>query len=272
MTEQKKYPEPLEALLIILGIFAFLIVFTAVYSIISGADLEDPAALKESTRYFVLFGGAMFLIAPYIFAVKKNYDIVNVFRLKPVPAAVIGLSILIGLSAGVLTDELERLISIFFPLPDWITEMTQPLRAYDSFDWLLVITGAVLLTPLAEEFLFRGFLQISLEKKGDVTRAVLLSSLCWTLIHSNPYWAVSIFIIGIIFGFMAWRCDSILPPFSAHAANNLMAVIFLNSNTDSIKSWYLQGDHVSPLVLAVSLLILVWSIRRMSAIYQQPDF
>jgi len=272
MPEKRNYPEPLEALLLILAIFVFFIVLMIAYVSLRGYNLQNTDEMIAGSRYLIIFGGSLFLIIPLIYARLRHYDIIGTFRLRTVPWRVIFFSILIGLSISVLSDELERLINLIFPIPSWISEMMLPLKANTSMDWVLIITGAVFITTFSEETLFRGFLQISLERKGDVTRAVLLSAVTWALIHRNPYWAVSIFLIGVIFGFMAWRTHSILPSFTAHATNNLLALFFLNLNMEPYFKWYETGKHVALPVLIISLAILVWSVRMLSVLYRRYDF
>lgn len=267
MNEQKKYPEPVEALVLILAIFALFIIAVVIYNLLNGADLKNPDEVGEGSRYLILFGSSLFLIIPLYYAYIKKYAVTRLFRFKAIPYSVVFFSILIGLTVGILSDELERLINMVFPVPDWILEMTQPLQVKHSLDWLLVIGGAVFITGFAEEALFRGFLQTALERKGDVTRAVILSSLTWTLIHSNPYWAVSIFITGIILGYLSWRSDSVLPSFIVHATNNFLALLFINLDMSSVQEWYESGEHVSPIVLLISAFLLVWSIKQVAAVY-----
>jgi membrane protease YdiL (CAAX protease family) len=127
--------------------------------------------------------------------------------------------------------------------------------------------GVVILAAISEELLFRGFLQVSLEKKGDITRAVILTSVTWTIIHVNPYWAIQIFITGIFIGFLAWRTNSVLPSMIVHATNNLISMLFINNVLEDSMDWYYLGDHISPIVLVISIAILILSIRRISANY-----
>ncbi len=100
-------------------------------------------------------------------------------------------------------------------------------------DWVLLLFGVVIIAAVSEEMIFRGFLQISLEKKGDINRAVILSSITWTLIHVNPYWAIQIFITGVILGFLAWRTDSAYPSMIVHAANNFLSLLFINMDIEA---------------------------------------
>jgi membrane protease YdiL (CAAX protease family) len=169
---------------------------------------------------------------------------------------------------GVIGDELDRLIQIFVPVPQWFIDELQFMKAESGTEWLMLILGVVLLAAFAEELLFRGFLQVSLERKGDPTRAVLLTSLTWTMVHMNPFWAIQIFIIGVVIGFLAWRTNSVIPSIIVHGMNNLLSLIFYNIG-DQIP-WYLMGNHVSIYLLLPAAFVLVWCIRHLTALYRVP--
>ncbi len=269
MQEQKQFPEPVEALLLVLAVFAISILSVFSLSLLNQSDLGNPETIIQNTRYYYIFGGSLFLIIPLFYARFRGYPIRRVFRLNPVPGSVALLSIPIGLALTVLSDELDRLLGFIITVPQWVYEMMYPLKAETTSDWFLILTGAVLVAAVAEEVLFRGLLQISLERKGDVTRAVLLSALAWTLVHTNPYWAVEIFIMGIFMGFLAWRTNSIIPPVIVHALNNFIGVWMLNMNLEESMQWYEWNGHVSPVVLVIAMVVLVWGLRRISAPYQE---
>lgn len=264
--EQNKYPEPVEALLIILATFALLIIIAIAYSLIFSPGFS-PQEIDKNLRLFFILGGGLFIILPLIYAKIKQFEIKSLFRFKSVPLPVIIISIIAGISLSILSDELDRLISLFLPVPDWLIEQMQPLEVETYWDWLLVLSGAVVIASIAEEGLFRGFLQVALEKKGDVTRAVLLSAISWTLVHMNIYWSIQIFLMGVVMGYFAWRTDSIIPAVILHAMNNLLAVLFLNLHLEKYYAWYLYGHHVSPIILVASAGLLVWSVRRINSIY-----
>jgi len=266
----KKFPEPLEALLLVLSVFAALIVLVILRSTFSDASMDDPESLIESSRYFYIYGGSLFLLIPLMYAHYRGYAIRQLFRFNPVPLPVILVSIPIGIALTILGDEMDRLIALIITVPEWVYEIMYPLKAESFQDWLLILTGAVVIASVAEEVLFRGFFQVSLERKGDVTRAVLLSSLTWTLVHQNPYWAVEIFILGIFIGFLAWRSNSIYPAIIVHAINNFVGVWMLNADDLSgLEAWYLWGDHVSPPIIVLAIGVLVWGLRWFTHHYQE---
>lgn len=268
--DSKKFPEPLEALLLVLGVFGALIALIILRSLFNTDSVGEPDTLIEGSRYFYIYGGSLFLIIPLLYARSRKYPIRNLFRLNPVPLSVILISIPIGIALTIVGDELDRLIALIITVPGWVYEMMYPLKAEGPWDWFLIITGAVVIAAVAEEVLFRGFLQVSLERKGDVTRAVLLSSLTWTLVHQNPYWAVEIFILGIFIGFLAWRSNSIIPPIIVHAINNFIGVWLLNTeDLSGLESWYLWNDHVSPVIIVLAIGTLVWGLRWVTHHYRE---
>jgi hypothetical protein len=107
-----------------------------------------------------------------------------------------------------------------------------------------------------------------------VTWAVIYASLAWTIIHGMIYWAVQIFLIGIILGIIAWKANSIVPSFIAHATNNAAALIFYNVNQEKLAKYYLWGEHVSPIFLILATLFLVVGFRKFYDFYRKdipPD-
>lgn len=267
MDSKKKYPEPVEALVVILLAFAGIIVFAAFMAFTSsiiGIDLSTD----DSNRIFYIIGGLLFFIIPTLYIKHKNYDFINLFRLRPVSSDVIQFSIIIGITIGVVGDELDRLIQMLIPMPEVLAELFKVMVANSAIDWVILIIGTVIIASFTEELLFRGFLQVSLENKGDATRAVILTSLSWTLTHINPYWAVQIFVMGVIIGFLAWQTNSIIPSIIVHALNNFFSLLFINLNLETELEWYLVGDHVNPILLIVSIALLVWSIMRITAKYK----
>ncbi len=261
--EDKKYPEPVEALLVVLVILGLIM---GVAFILAAWILLSGSSLEPYTRLLLVLGDIPFLVIPIIYVKIKKYDVGAIFRFRKVPVEVLSVSILLGIALGVVSDELDRLIQIFLPIPQWFIDELQFMRAETSGEWVMLLLGVVLLAAFAEEMLFRGFLQVSLEHKGDPTRAVLLTSLTWTMVHVNPYWAIQIFIIGVVIGFLAWRTNSILPAIIVHGMNNLLSLVFYNLG-DQL-NWYLMGNHVSVYILIPAAFIVVWCIRNLTAWYR----
>jgi membrane protease YdiL (CAAX protease family) len=267
--DQKKYPDPVEALLMLLGIFIGLYIVTEIFAAFIIDQQTGSDASQKQIRFFFLFGSTLFFIIPYLYSRYRNYDIVGLFRLNKIPFSVIILSLIAGMSLSILIDELDRLINMIIPLPEWMADLMTPLKVESTLDWILAILGVVVAAGFAEESLFRGFILVSLEQRGDVTKAVLLSSATWALIHIVPYWAIQIFIIGVFFGFLSWRTQSIFPSVIMHGVNNFIALLYVNLNLETELSWYLWGEHVSPVVLVISVGLFYYSMSQIIFIYRK---
>jgi membrane protease YdiL (CAAX protease family) len=265
--EKKEFPEPIEALVLILLTFGFIFGITIIITVVALLFKSNSALDGNSSILFIL-GGVVFLAVPILYVKIREYNAPKLFRLNIPTSEVLILSVPLGLSLGVLTDEIDRIIQIFLPTPEIFIQYLDSLKADTAIEWILLIFGVVIIASISEEILFRGFLQVSLERKGDITRAVILSSVTWTIIHVNPYWAIQIFITGVIIGFLAWRTNSIFPSMIVHATNNFLSLLVINFNLEESMDWYFLGDHVSPVVIVISAGILIICIRRISVFYK----
>jgi len=269
-TERKEYPEPIEALVLILITFGFIFAVSLIIAVVA-LYFKTESILEGNSSILFIIGGLFFLAVPIIYARIRRYNTNAIFRLNIPCPEILALSVPIGLSLAVLTDELDRIIQIFLPTPDIFLQYLESLRAETASEWILLIFGVVIIAAISEEILFRGFLQVSLEKKGDVTRAVILSSISWTIIHINPYWAIQIFITGVVIGYLAWQTNSVFPSMIVHATNNFLSLLVINLDLEDSMAWYLWGDHVSPLVIVISAGILYFSIKQIAQYYKTQD-
>ena len=98
---------------------------------------------------------------------------------------------------------------------------------------------------------FRGFLQRYLEEHwGDITRAILVTSLFFAAIHFNPYWAIQIYMMGLLLGYLSWKTKSILPSIVVHVAINGTSMLFMTLGENAEKS-LLWNDHINPFLLGL---------------------
>ena len=91
---------------------------------------------------------------------------------------------------------------------------------------ILGLISVVIIAPIAEEFIFRGFLysQLSRTRIGP-WGAVTLSSLLWTVIHFQyePLILIVLFIFGIFLGYIRMAYKSLSLPIMLHGINNSFA-------------------------------------------------
>ena len=235
--------------IVILSVLSALVVGTIIASV---GIVYLPENDNNITNFLALFIGQGFMVIPLLlFLTARKESFVDRLRIRKLPFPVILSTLVLSLGIIILVDEFDRIASLLFTPPEYLDQLGYMLK-FDSFNMaVFLIFGIVVLAPLGEEILFRGFLQKFLEEHWqDVTRAVLVTSLFFAIIHLNPFWLIQIYMLGVILGFLAWRTGSIWAGFILHAANNLVALLFTNYHQvlDDIYTW--QG-HVAPWILLI---------------------
>lgn len=82
-----------------------------------------------------------------------------------------------------------------------------------------------LLAPVVEETVFRGLLYGWLVGRWGSVTAWLLSSILFAAAHVEPAHAILVLPLGLWFGWLRRRTDSLWPSLVAHMANNGLAVV-----------------------------------------------
>jgi membrane protease YdiL (CAAX protease family) len=268
MTEKSRYPRPLEAFIIIIISFVLVVLVTQVLMIIFIPDIEAINRNSLALKMLITIGEIGLIIIPIVYVKSRNLSYSDIFRWNKIPPNIIFWSFIIGISSSIMSDELDRIISKIIPAPELLGEIAEALKINSTMDFLLLFTGTVIVASFVEESIIRGFLQTSLENHQDVTKAVIYASLAWTIIHGVIYWALQIFLIGIVFGIIAWRSNSIYPSVIGHATSNAAALFYYNINQEKIDGVYLWGEHVSPLFLFLAIIGLFFGIKAIYNFYE----
>src|SRR6266566_559854 len=110
--------------------------------------------------------------------------------------------------------------------PGFMGDVLKSARA-DGALWLLVIAFCVA-APISEELFARGFLYRGWSQSFlGVPGAILLSSLVWTSLHLQYDWFFfgEVFSIGLLLGYLRYRCQSTWLTIVVHGLNNLAATL-----------------------------------------------
>lgn len=104
-------------------------------------------------------------------------------------------------------------------------EMYRGARAAGAL--LLLWVAVVVVAPLAEELVFRGFLYRGLAASWlGVIGTVVITAAVWAVLHVQYTWLgiASVFAYGLVFGWLRWRA-SISVPMLLHLMNNVIAML-----------------------------------------------
>ena len=242
---------------------AFAVVFISIFSaflsggIIVSLGLYFPEYSQKTFTFISFIVGQSFMLIPLIsFLISKKEPLVKRLRINPVSSETIKLTTMFSIGLIILSDEFDRLIQVFIPSPNYIVDLNNLLKPESVFGYILLIIAIAIIAPIGEELLFRGFLQQFLEQHWkDITRAILITSLFFSIIHMNPYWFIQIYILGIMLGFLSWKTNSIFPPLILHALNNGTALLFSFIDPEK-SSWYLWNNHVAPWILLLAIVLV----------------
>lgn len=112
-------------------------------------------------------------------------------------------------------------------------DQTKIFATQSGFELFLIISGVGLAAPVCEEFFFRGVLQRGLTREGEGTPgrftglkplgAIILTGFIFSAFHLDPVGFLARWELGILFGWLAYRSQSLWPGIAAHAANNLVS-------------------------------------------------
>lgn len=172
--------------------------------------------------------------------------------------------IIISVGFIIILDELDRIVYILFGQPEILQELVEQLRITSIYSGFFIILTTVLVAPLVEEMLFRGYLQKVLEESWeDITKAILVTSLFFALVHLNPYWIVQIYLMGLVLGYLAWQTNSIIPGIILHGLNNGFAVA-LNNVEDVFNRYYNWYEHVNPLWIFIAIVLIILGFKMLN--------
>ena len=252
---------------------AFGIVIASLFSaffagaVVLGIGLSNPEEPQKTYTFISFIIGQGFMLVPLFWFLRSRKEpIAERLRIRFVSSDVIISTIYLSFGIIILSDELDRIIQIFLPAPEYILDLNGLLRPESILGFFLLFIAVVIIAPLGEELLFRGFLQQILEKHWkDVTKAVLVTALFFAMIHMNPYWFVHIYVLGILLGFLAWKTKSVLPPLILHGINNAMAMFFSFAEIEN-NSIYIFNGHVAPWFIFFAMYAILRGFKSMNQI------
>ena len=199
---------------VLIALFALLM---AVFLVVGDSELGLPifTFLSGVVVYFIL---------------KEVYSKEQVTALFSIPdRSEAGRLILLILVLDIFVVlPIHAVITIFlFPDAEQQEVITMFEDASDTSLALLAFSVAIL-TPFAEELLFRGFILGMLLKRYSDTQSIVISSLIFAIAH-EPIAMVLAFGGGLLYGWLRVRTGSILPGMIAHAIWNgfITAVVIM---------------------------------------------
>jgi len=136
-----------------------------------------------------------------------------------------------------LTTFLEWLVLTLFNatfIPDQLAVYFVKMTFSDPFYFAITIITIVIITPLVEETLFRGFLQSFIRRHIGSKQAILVTSTCFALFHYSPEQGLgnipivgTLFVLALFLGYLYEKQGSLFASISLHALFNGISILNL---------------------------------------------
>jgi len=224
-------------------------------------DLSDPTLFLPLWAVPVtsLVGATMANLIPSLaFSHHLGLDVKDMFRPKAT-------SLWVVLGGAAVCFAVNYGAGFFMQLVNWLLSfagvtMTTPdvSLSYDTAGNAAMLFYVVIGAPVTEELLFRGLLLRTFQRTGR-TFAIVASSLLFAMMHGNFIQSVPTFLIGLVLGYVAVKCGSILPGILIHMINNgfVMALSYIED-----AAWLPAFEIVFFLCCAAASVAILWRERK----------
>jgi len=94
-----------------------------------------------------------------------------------------------------------------------------------SIDIAFLFLSVAIVTPIAEELFFRGYVLDAINRKHGDWTAIIWSAMLFGLVHLDPFTVGQAFMGGIMYGWIRMRTGSLLPSIACHLIWNILALV-----------------------------------------------
>ncbi len=200
-------------------------------------------------------GLAAFVMPLYLLARRYNLSFFTEYRLHPpdLPMTLIVVAITAGsiLPVDFLTGFFER----NRPADTDYINFVLSIKPKGIPSFLLLTAGIAVISPFAEELLFRGFIQRIFQRNMPAFLAVGVASLLFASIHFSLTLIPGITLLGLVMGYIFLRTGNLTYPFIAHALVNFVSLLRVHlASEESIRLGESSPPDTSWLLASLAIL------------------
>lgn len=253
-------PQAWESTFIVFSFLLLLLVLNILFGILQTV-VEEPLILSP----ILILGELLILGLIVLWIVIRRLPWQETFRLYRTSWLLLGLSLLVAAAWWFVATGLAVMIELLFSQIGPPPEVPPPADLLDAVGYMIAI---VILAPLCEEPVFRGFVMQGWLRYG-FGAGLVGSGILFGLQHGQMTPVVPISIVGIVLGFLVFRANSLWPGVVAHAIYNGMGAPFLivPESMPEIGDSTLMIAGLAALPVAVTLL---WVYHRLAPPFQPP--
>lgn len=192
--------------------FVIALVFLTIGAYVQHADINSGLLITEFE----------IILIPTIFYLGiRRYNLNEVLRLNKISfsqAILTPLIVIFAYPVGIFLNLIVIMILGYFG-----KIITPPLPTPSNINEFIIGFFIISLSAgICEEIMFRGMIMKSYERLGK-TKAILISGVMFGIFHFNIQNLIGPIFLGILFGYIVYKTNSIFTAIIAHATNNAIA-------------------------------------------------
>ncbi len=184
--------------------------------------LEIVGWAEELAMYFAPVIGSVIMF--FAFNAVNRVDSRAMFNTRNITVGMLGRCILTAFAFHAVGIALEYGVDFILYSTGYEVTSFDYETKNDAATVLTDVISSVIAAPIAEEMFFRG---VVLKQTSRVSArfGIVFSALMFGLMHGNPYQFVMATVIGLYFGYITVKTDSLIPSIVCHIAiNGMMSV------------------------------------------------
>lgn len=245
---------------VMLGVTIVAMLIPAIFGGLNGSINEDSLAVLDDDTFVMILSGLASIVSffgvsiIYSIATKKKFG--YMFPMEKNGFKMTYHLCTLGLGVCMIANYVSNMLIALFDLFNTDALVETNFNCETPLDILLFYVTIAVLPALVEEFAFRGVILNILRKYSDGL-AILVSGVLFGLMHGNFTQIPFALVVGLIFGYIAVKTNSLLPGIIIHFLNNALSVTFslLTTNTNLSDSAIIVINSIVMFIIAMLSII-----------------
>ena len=189
--------------------------YDTIYDTILYSNLSDYISLAYAVLAIIIFW--------FIYKSIKGTKLRGSFKgISSKPLYMVCGIVILAVSLQFVSNAVISAVSSVFP--QWLIEYQELKDAAGLTDTISVAMAiyAFVLGPIAEELAFRGVTMCSAKKIMPYQAAIVVQAFLFACYHMNKLQGVYVFVVGLAFGYVAHKYNSLIPSIALHILYNIL--------------------------------------------------
>lgn len=256
--------------------FISLVLFVGIRIIFQLGFLSGIEEKWQDIISTLLIQGGIMLLVPFLFYLlffkQKPKETFSNLGFKKISGKAILISFLIGIIAFFLNIVVSSFFNGIIGAFGYESSAGSGSSDYSLLNFFINVICVAILPGFCEEFLHRGILMRGMFNSISVKHSLIISSICFGLMHLNIVQVFYASILGLLIGFVSIVGKSIWPAIIIHFTNNFINVYlsFAKANNwifgsfyDVLNEFLTNNFFFALLVIILVIMVLVFALIKL---------